>query len=273
MQTVGRVGGQCATGGEHALDRAQGGPVKIIAHALEQGRAGHPGKVRVLAADALQVFGERQLLTHKRAPSAQRPQHAEQQAVDMLGGDAADDAGLAQVGAPQGFQGLDLIGQLAQGFVDALRLAAGAGGAQAQLAGIQVKGGGGNCGLVERVKVARFGQPGVNISGPALAGLGLQVGGQQHADPGLPGAQQGDRQLAGVVQVHRQALDATGLQAGREAQGPLAQLRVIHRRFGSDQTQFYRLKQQMLKIDPIHTRPRTLCRISHSTANNSPIKP
>ncbi len=35
----------------------------------------------------------------------------------------------------------------------------------------------------------------------------------------------------------------------------------------------YRLKQQVLKIQPIHTRPRTLCRTSHSTANNSAISP
>jgi hypothetical protein len=54
---------------------------------------------------------------------------------------------------------------------------------------------------------------------PALAGLRLQVGGQQHADAGAPGAEQGDGQVGGIFQVHRQALHAAGLQARRQLQG------------------------------------------------------
>ena len=41
------------------------------------------------------------------------------------------------------FSGIDLIGQLAQGLIDQLGLAAGAGGAQGQAAGIEIEGGGG----------------------------------------------------------------------------------------------------------------------------------
>ncbi|MNS72963.1 hypothetical protein D3C72_1063880 [compost metagenome] len=92
----------------------------------------------MFAAGTLQVFGERQLLAHKRAPGTQRPQHAKQQTVNMLGGDAADGAGLTEIRAPQLFQCFDLVGQLAQGFVDALGLAAGAGRAQAQAALVEV---------------------------------------------------------------------------------------------------------------------------------------
>ncbi|MNJ00815.1 hypothetical protein D3C73_1602470 [compost metagenome] len=74
------------------------------------------------------------MLAHEGAPRAQGPQYPEQQAVDVLSGDTANDAGRAQPGTPQVLQGLDLIGQLPQGFVDALGFATGARGAQAQLA-------------------------------------------------------------------------------------------------------------------------------------------
>ena len=75
-------------------------------------------------------------------PGAQRPQHPKQQTVDVLGGDAANDARRAQVCAPQLFQGFDFIGQLAQVFFDVLGLATGAGCAQAESAVIQVQCGG-----------------------------------------------------------------------------------------------------------------------------------
>ena len=141
-------------------------PVEVVAHALEQRRAGDPGERRVFAAGALQIFRERQLLAHERAPGAQRPQHPKQQAVDVLGGDAADDAGLAQVGAPQSLQRFDFIGQLAQGFVDALGFAAGAGGAQAQLAAIQVQRGSGQwrMPIIAQVRVVGLiGQPQIDF--------------------------------------------------------------------------------------------------------------
>jgi len=96
-----------------------------------------------------------------------------------------------------------------------------AGGAQAQLAGVQVEGCGAQGRLIQRVQVAGFDQPGVHGIGPALARLGLQVGGQQHARTGTPGAQQRNRQQPGVFQVHGQALDTPGLQARRQAKGLL----------------------------------------------------
>ena len=227
----------------------------------------------MLTAGALHVFGERQLLAYKGAAGTQRPQHAKQQAVDMLGSDAADDAGVLEIFAPQGFQRLYFIGQLAQGLVDALGLAAGAGGAQAQLAVVQIEGGGTQGRLIQRVQVAGFDQPGIHGVGPALARLGLQVGGQQYARTGPPGAQQRNRQQAGVFQVHGQAPDTPGLEACGEAQGVLAQLRVIHEGLGGHPAILQWLKQQVLKFQPFHTRPRTLCRTSHSTANNRPINP
>ncbi len=155
----------------------------------------------------------------------------------MLGGDAADDPGLAQVGAPQVFQGDDLVGQLPQVLLDALGFAAGAGGAQAQLAGVQVqlgRGQGAGLQLVQgRVLV---GQPQVDFARPALAGLGLQVSGQQHAGPGTPGAQQGHRQFHGVFQMHRQAPYAMGLQGSGQAQGLFLHGPQVDGRRGADRS-------------------------------------
>ena len=65
----------------------------------------------------------------------------------MLGGHAADDQRIAQALAPQGFQRLDFVGQLAKALVDQLGLAAGAGGAQGQAAALAVQPlGGKRCG-------------------------------------------------------------------------------------------------------------------------------
>ncbi|MNV12499.1 hypothetical protein D3C71_1031050 [compost metagenome] len=167
MQALCGLDRQCAAGGKHPAYGAQGRPVEVVAHALEQRRAGHPGEGRVFAAGALQVFRKGQLPTQERAPGAQWPKHPKQQAVDVLGGDAANDARRAQVGAPQLFQGFDFIGQLAQVFFDALGFAAGAGCAQAESAVIQVQRGGTKRRLLEVAKVRIVGliaQPQINIT-------------------------------------------------------------------------------------------------------------
>ncbi|MNC13940.1 hypothetical protein D3C75_617020 [compost metagenome] len=167
MQALCGLDRQCAAGGKHPAYGAQGRPVEVVAHALEQRRAGHPGEGRVFAAGALQVFRKGQLPTQERAPGAQWPKHPKQQAVDVLGGDAANDARRAQVSAPQLFQGFDFIGQLAQVFFDALGFAAGAGCAQAESAVIQVQRGGTKRRLLEVAKVRIVGliaQPQINIT-------------------------------------------------------------------------------------------------------------
>ena len=69
-------------------------------------------------------FREDQLLAHERAPGAQRPQHPEQQAVNMLGGDAADHQALPSR-RPRAVQCFDFIGQFAQVSVRCVGLAAG----------------------------------------------------------------------------------------------------------------------------------------------------
>ncbi|MNF80707.1 hypothetical protein D3C84_629560 [compost metagenome] len=276
MQALCGLDRQCAAGGKHPAHGAQGRPVEVVAHALEQRRAGDPGKRRMLATGALQVFRKGQLPAHERTPGAQRPEHPEQQAIDVLGGNAADDACRTEIGTPQLFQGFDLVGQLPQAFFDALGLATGPGRTQAQPALIQIQRGGTERRLpiIAEVRiVGLIGQPQVHLVRPALARLRLQVGRQQHAGPGTPGAQQGNRQIGGVFKVHGNALHAQGLQAGGQVQGLCAQVCVIERRLGRDGTLRLGLEQQLLKFYPIHGWPRTRCRISHSMANIRPINP
>ncbi|MNF98863.1 hypothetical protein D3C84_817380 [compost metagenome] len=116
-------------------------------------------------------------------------------------------------------------------------------------------------------------QPQIDFARPALARLGLQVGRQQYADPGTPGAKQGNRQVGGVFQMHGNALHTLRLQAGGQAQGLFAQLCVIQHRLGRHGAFRLSLEQQVLKFYPIHGWPRTRCRISHSMANIRPINP
>ncbi|MNJ51540.1 hypothetical protein D3C77_468490 [compost metagenome] len=98
----------------------------------------------------------------------------------MLGGHTADDARIAQIGTPLLLQGTYFVAQLAQSFVDALGFTAGAGGAQAQAATVQIKVGGGQGRVVQIFKLMVLGlraDPQVDIVLPAQTGLGLQVGG------------------------------------------------------------------------------------------------
>ena len=85
--------------------------------------------------------------------------------------------------------------------------------------------------------------------------------------------QQGNRQVGGVFKMHGNAPHTAVLQAGGQAQGLLAQLCVIELRFGRHGTLRLGLEQQVLKFYPVHGRPRTRCRISHSMANIRPINP
>ncbi len=122
--------------------------------------------------------------------------------------------------------------------------------------------------------VARLvGQPQVDLGRPALAGLGLQVGREQDAHSGTPGSEQGDGQFGGVFQVHRHTLYTAGTQACGQAQRLVPQLRMTERRIDSNCALRLSLEQHLLKCYPIHGRPLTLCRMSHSMANSSPINP
>ncbi len=151
----------------------------------------------------------------------------------MLRRDAADDAGLAQLGAPLGFEHFDFVGQLAQALLDQLGLATGTGGTEQQAALVEIQRRG-------RQRVAQqfrqhavaglIGQPEIRLVSQALAGGGLQIGRQQHRDSGTPGAQQGDGQVAGIFQMQRQPGDVAAAQPAGQAQCLLPQRFVFERR-------------------------------------------
>ncbi len=274
VQALGRIGGQLTARREHLAHRLQGWPVEVFPHALEQRRAGDPGKGRVGAAGPLQVFGERQLTALETTPGAQGPQHAEQKPVDVLGGDAADDPGRAQSLAPQVLQRVHLTGQLRELLVDALGLAAGPGGAQADAAPGQVQNGRWQ-GRVEQVVGQRIlsliREPQVYVGIPALACGRLQVGRQQDLNLGPPCTEQGSGQLRGVLQVHRQSANTPRTQATGQAQCLLAQFGMVQDRGLGHLARRIQRQQQVLEVDPVHERPRTRCLISHSRANSTPI--
>ncbi|MNI88153.1 hypothetical protein D3C73_1454190 [compost metagenome] len=70
---------------------------------------------------------------------------------------------------------------------------------------------------IARVRVAGLiSQPQVDLIRPALTSLRLQVRRQQHADSGTPGAQQRDRQLGGILEVHGHLPYSPGFQAGSQ---------------------------------------------------------
>ena len=124
---------------------------------------------------------------------------------------------------------------------------------------------------VQVLQLFALSYPQVNLAVPSKAGLRLQVGGQEHADSGLPGTEQGLRQLGGIFKVYGNASHAALLQAARQAQGPFTQGVVVQLGVNADPAICVPLEQQVLKIYPIHARPLTFCRISHSMANSSPI--
>ena len=189
----------------------------------------------------------------------------------MLRRHTGDNARITQVRAPQLLQCLNFVGHLAQAFVDALGLAAGTGGTQAQPAQVQIQFGRRQGLGVQGLQCVALSYPQVDLAVPAQPGLRLQVGGQQHADPGPPRTQQGHGQFGSVFQVYGDVLHAALAQATRQAQGLFTQRGVVQLRVNRDPAIRVPLEQQLLKFYPIHARPLTFCRISHSMANSSPI--
>ena len=106
--------------------------------------------------------------------------------------------------------------------------------------------------VAQRCITGLVGDPQIHLTGPALAGLALQVGRQQHAYPGAPGTEQCDAQLGGIFKVHRHLPDATGLKPARNAQCLRAPLGERQRWRGGQQSIRGGVEQQVFKIQPVH---------------------
>ncbi|MOA40725.1 hypothetical protein D3C78_1626240 [compost metagenome] len=102
----------------------------------------------------------------------------------------------------------------------------------------------------------------------------LQVGRQHHGDAGAPGAEQGDGQLGGIVEMHGDAPHAACLQAAGQGQAlPAQRVAAEFRRAPGGAVGACRgIQQQALKIAPGQAGSRSLrWRSSHSPANSRPI--
>ncbi|MNI35263.1 hypothetical protein D3C73_892820 [compost metagenome] len=185
----------------------QAGPVELLGQALEVGRGGDQHRIGT-GQRAHQIFVE-EAPGLDRTAGSQRPQHAEQQAIDMLVGHGAMHLGAVQLGAERGLQRIDLARQLVQPLADGAGLAGAAGGEHAQFAGALVQWqqrrivgivGSGLQGLVIGRQVTC---KTTHLRLQRLQCRGQVVGGQEHPFAGVPGTEQRRSEGHGIIEVKR----------------------------------------------------------------------
>ncbi|MNL11438.1 hypothetical protein D3C87_1322740 [compost metagenome] len=129
----GGLGRERPAGREHRLQHgARGGPVKPVGHPLQVRRAADQHRrAGVARAGAHQFLMEGQPRAGHRPSCRQRPEHREQQAVDVLVRDRAQHAHIGGQARAEGLlERVDLGIELGQALVDGPGLARGAGGEQ-----------------------------------------------------------------------------------------------------------------------------------------------
>jgi hypothetical protein len=206
-------------GTQAGLQRA---PVERVGQALEQGRAGdqHRRCAPASRGDLLRIAQARGM---EDAAGRQRPQHAEQQAVDVLVRNRAVHDGIAHALAELCFQRGHFRVELAQGLGHRQGIAGGAGGVQDEqcFVGWQRPPRRHVLVLVERVQgVGETAGEAVDLRGKRARGGGQGVGWQDHGLARLPGAEQRGGELDAVLQVQREAAAAgrrEGTPPGRQA--------------------------------------------------------
>ncbi len=202
-----------------------------------------------------------------QAAGGQRPQHAEQQAVDVLVGYRAMDLHALHLRAERGLQRLHLARQLVQALADRTRLAGAAGGEHAQLAGA----------LVQRLQPVV--QRGVQRRQRAIVGrhvacetahLRLQrlqrgrqvVGGQEHPLAGMPGTEQRRGKGHRIIEIQGPVTPFGRRKCGAPGQHALAEVGVVDHLAIADANIALRprLQQQPVQGNPL----------SHARAPPSP---
>ncbi|MNV61664.1 hypothetical protein D3C71_1541800 [compost metagenome] len=221
------------------------------------GRGGHQHR-RLAAQRADQVFVEEPARLD-RAPGHQRPQHPEQQPVDVLVRDRALHLGAVELLAEGGLQRIHLPGQLAHAFDDGARRAGAAGGEHHQLQRrfvqrlqhlLRV---GRRIGLQRRIPGRHVaGEPGHARAQPFQRGRQV-VTAQEHPLAGMPGTQQGGGEGQRVIEIQ----GPVGAGGTRErllpAQYLRTELRVLHHGVAGDADDAARARgqRQPVQCDPL----------------------
>ena len=202
-------GGQYPARGEHRAQPAvQRRPVQLRRQALEMGRTGH--QYRVLSVHRGQQVFRKEGARDDRAAGGQRPQHPEQQTVDVLVGDGPVYGRALQARTERSFQRVHLGIELSQPFLDRDRLARAARGEHDQPRRRRI----------ERLQRGR----GHIVGGRRQRGLrpiacetvhpplqtrlrpGQRIAGQHHGLARVPGAVQGRSKACCIFEMERPCL-------------------------------------------------------------------
>ncbi len=262
------VFGQRTARGKHRAQLAlQRGPVQLFGQALEVGRGGHQHR-RLPRQRTDQVLMEEPARLDGTT-GGQRPQHAEQQAIDMLVRDRAVHLRAFQLVAEGGLQRIHFARELAHALDDRARRAGAAGGEHHQLQLV----------FVQRQQVARDVGVGSGLQRGVVRGYvtgkpvharaqrvqrGRQVvAAQEHPLAGVPGTQQRGGKGQGVVEVQRPVVTRRTGERPLPAQHLFAEVGVRHRAmfgFAHDPAGPWRHRQPV-QCDPVN----------HARAPPSPV--
>ena len=255
----------------------QAGPVELLGQALEMGRRRHQHRVGT-GQRTHQVFVE-EPTRMDQAAGGQRPQHAEQQPVDVLVGHRAVHLRAIQLRTERGLQRFHLARQLVQALADRTGLAGAAGGERTARRRARPA-------PAVRRPVWRPAPPAGGSRpvrrprnrSPAAAALqrGRQVvSGQEHPLAGMPGAEQRRSEGHGVIEIQgpvaafsRRKGGAPALRAGGSRRGQPC-LRRTGRRCAAAAPPAAAGPGQ--STQPCACAAFTRRRTSHSPANNTPI--
>ncbi len=198
-------GRQRTAGGEHRPHApTQSFPIQLLRQPFQVRRAGHQQR-RLSTQRNQQIFVEERP-RRDRPTGRQWPEHAEQQAVDVLMRDRAVDGRTAQLRAERGFQRFHFPRQLVQAFLDGDRLTGAAGCEHHQPGGRFIQRGQGNAVVSARRRQAalrEIARESVHPPCQAFPGRRKVVGAQEYPLAGMPGPEQRGRECQRVVKVER----------------------------------------------------------------------
>lgn len=243
----------------------QAGPVELLGQALEVGRGRDQHRIGT-GQRTHQIFVEEPAWMDQAAGS-QRPQHAEQQAIDVLVRHRAMHLHAFQLRAERSLQCVHLARQLVHALVDRTGLSGAAGGEHAQLAGALVQRLKTlvRCGVQRRQQTIIGGHIACETTHLRLQRLqrGRQiVGSQEHPLAGMPGTEQRSGKGHRIIEIQGPVTAFGRRKRGAPGQYALAEAGVVDHLAIADANASMRprLQQQPVQGNPL----------SHARAPPSP---